>query len=290
MKLIGMLPCRNDDWCIGLTARVALQWVDHLLVYAHCCTDRTIDILEQIRHETGRLSTFVDPEPAWKEMHHRQYLLEWGRQLKATHFAIIDSDELLTANLLRTIRGLVESTPANHVLAIPGIQLWRGLTRQRIDNPFNTTFSLAFAEDALLSYRPKPNGDHHHNGRQPMPLVQGYKPLVEGGIFHLQFTRWNALRYKQIRYQLSEWLKHGGDYGIDRIRRRYSWFDFQPVTTVNVPDSWWSYAGIGDGRELLDLRDDGSWYADEVRRIVQKHGIEQFKGLNFFGLDVGQHA
>lgn len=289
MNLFGMLHCRNDEWDIGLTARVPLQWVDHLLVYAHCCTDRTLEILDQIRFEPankGRVSIFVDPEPEWNEMYHRQYLLEWGREQGATHFAIIDSDELLTANLIPDIRKMVEQTPSHHVLALPGIQLWRGLTHQRIDQPFNTTFSLAFKDQPNYSYRPKPNGDQHHNGRQPMPLTEGYKPSVDGGIFHLQFVRWNTLRYKQLKYAMTETVKYGSDYGVERIRKRYSWWDFKPVTTTMTPVEWWSYEHIPPIENLfLSGPDDGSWYADEVRKMIKEHGRERFAGLNFYGLE-----
>ena len=41
MKLICLMPARNEDWIIGLSARAALMWCDELIVMDHASTDRT---------------------------------------------------------------------------------------------------------------------------------------------------------------------------------------------------------------------------------------------------------
>ena len=32
MKLVGIMPVRNEDWCLDLTARAALMWCDELVI------------------------------------------------------------------------------------------------------------------------------------------------------------------------------------------------------------------------------------------------------------------
>ena len=48
MKIVGLMPVRNEDWCLGLTARAALKVVDHLIIFDHASTDRTPEIAQEI--------------------------------------------------------------------------------------------------------------------------------------------------------------------------------------------------------------------------------------------------
>ena len=35
MRLIAIMPCRNSDWILGLTARAALLWCDGIAILNH---------------------------------------------------------------------------------------------------------------------------------------------------------------------------------------------------------------------------------------------------------------
>src|SRR5690348_12957855 len=102
MKLIGLMPVRNEAWCLGLTLRVALMWCDEVVVFLHACTDRSFEIVREIREEAGvdRVALSVYSNPIWNEMLHRQWMLLQARDHGATHIAIIDADEILTGDLL----------------------------------------------------------------------------------------------------------------------------------------------------------------------------------------------
>ena len=55
MKLIGLMPVRNETWCLGLTLRAALMWCDEMVVWLHACTDDSKRITQDIAKETGRV-------------------------------------------------------------------------------------------------------------------------------------------------------------------------------------------------------------------------------------------
>lgn len=282
MKLTGLMHVRNEECNIGLTARVALEWVDLLLVYAHACQDRTLDILDPLRR-TSPLLIHINPDPVWNEMNHRQEMLDWARQLESTHIALIDADELLTANLLPSIRSLVESTPAGQALTLPGIQLWE-LDKQRIDGLFQPKFSLAFQDDPTWSWKPK-NGYQHHN-RLPGPgKPPAYNPPVEGGVFHLQFIRKRTLKAKQARYKMIELLRWPS-LGVSVIDRRYSWWNTltDPILRP-VPASWWQEYKDRGWLSYLDLSDDKpSWFEADIHRLITQFGRDKFDGLDLFGI------
>src|SRR5882724_9073912 len=127
MKLIGIMPVRNEQWCLGLTARVALMWCDRIVILLHACTDESANIIQTIRAEhPDRVVVRTHRHESWTEMAHRQQMLEIARGTDATHIAIIDADELLTANLLGLIRGHVEQLPPGVMLMLPGYNLRGG--------------------------------------------------------------------------------------------------------------------------------------------------------------------
>ena len=58
MKIVATIPVRNEDWCLGLTLRALLRWVDSVVVLDHASTDGTREILAEVDAEhPGRLAT-----------------------------------------------------------------------------------------------------------------------------------------------------------------------------------------------------------------------------------------
>ncbi|MCP4899775.1 MAG: hypothetical protein GY906_22645 [bacterium] len=287
MTIAGLMPVRNEDWCFGYTARMALRWVDKLYILVHASGPSTQEIANTVAKEhPDRVNTFVDPEPTWNEMEHRQGLLEAARRGGATHIAVVDSDEALTANLVPEVRGLVEQTPAGHCLALPGIHPWCGLEQYRYDGPLGCAFSIVFEDRPHYCWEPRADGYQHHR-RLPHALDQcGWSPSVpSGGVLHLQFARDRASRAKHARNQMIELLRWP-HLGAARIRRMYSWWRqpgtrAQPQLFRNVEPSWWD-------QELmhhLDFSDNGgSWYEQDVKRLLEQHGREKFQGLDLFGI------
>src|SRR5260370_13491570 len=119
-RLVSILPCRNEEDILGFSLRALLQWVDHVCLLLHASTDRSAEIARAIAAESGRVTILSEPDSDWHEMAHRQELLLAARDAGATHIVMLVADELLTANLLPSIRGRVESLPTGTVLGLPG--------------------------------------------------------------------------------------------------------------------------------------------------------------------------
>lgn len=314
MRLIAMMPVRNEDWVLGLSLRVVLMWCDEVVVLLHACTDRSIQIAIDVQQEHARNRVVVLMEDGeWTEMQHRQRILETARERGATHLAIIDADEVLTGNLIDQVPLLARAAGPIHqhsqpatILELPGYNLRNpallgkpqlgfvakdaGLCFYHSNGVWgNRWFSTAFEDDARLSW----TGDRFHH-REPLGVaLKQYRPIQQGqgGVMHLWGASERRLRAKHALYKVTERLRWPHKH-VSQIDREYSWAihgDKQnpsfgtPATWTysTVPESWWApYAHL---MKYLDL-DAVPYQEAETRRLVAEHGHEKFSALDLFGV------
>jgi hypothetical protein len=286
MRLIAMLPVRNEDWILELSARAALLWCDAIVILNHASRDTTAVIILKLLHEFGNDRVklkFVDG--GWDEMQHRQRMLTMAREFGATHMAIVDADEILTGNLLGSIRSHIESMPGGRILQLPGYNLRGGLHRYHANGIWGDRwFSLAFADDKRLGWA----GDRFHH-REPsgvslMPcrtIAQG-----QGGIMHLWGASERRLVAKHALYKMTETLRWPAKSKAD-IDQQYSQAIFPSANRhfdqnweyAAVPADWWApYADLLPSVHL----DAVPWQEQACRDMVAEHGPERFAGLDLF--------
>lgn len=278
MKLIGILPVRNEDWIIGLSLRALLMWCDELVVLNHCSTDNTADILADLE----RVHVITETDPVWHEMAQRQRLLEAARYHGATHVAIVDADEVLCGDLLPLIRGFAERLDPGSTMYGPMKMLHRGINEYRHDGSIwsDAVSSVLFHDAPECGWQSQNGYDHHH--RQPMHSRRGGTISVPA-LMHLQFAHWRRLRAKHALYKVTERIRWP-EKPIKKIEKMYNLaLDEQDLGTHPVPPAWW--APYRDLMKYLriDQREE-QWQERETRRLVKKHGCHTFKGLNLFGV------
>lgn len=225
MKLCCLMPVRNEAWILGLSARAVLEWVDHLVVLDHASTDPTPAILWELAElYPDRITVLNEDDPQWNEMAHRQRLLEECRRQKATHIIYVDADEVLTANLLPRIRGMVECTPPGVIMQLPWLGMRGSIHLYHIEGPWACQdASIAFVDDPRWHWAARDGYDFHQ--RHPMGLpFKAWKPLArgDGGLMHLQFVGDHRLRAKQALYKMLEVTRWPGREPLDVIDKRYS--------------------------------------------------------------------
>lgn len=315
MKLCGIMPVRNEAWCLGLSARVALMWCDQLIVADHGSTDDSRDIMNTLQgiYRPEHFLIVDDREREWKEMEQRQMLLEVAREQGATHIAIIDADEILTGNLIDeffSIQGFTDvarraaivvptqfAIPSGSMLALPGYNLRGGIDHYHDNGIWGKRwFSVAFADDPMWHWE----GDRFHS-REPVGIGSGnhrvvmnpYKPIQQGdgGIMHLWGASERRLRAKSAWYKVTERLRWPTK-PVAEIERMYNWaihgeqgnpaFGTPKTWTYSpVPDAWWApYKHL---MKYLDV-DAEPWQESEVQRLITEHGPESFRDLDLFGL------
>jgi len=291
MKLVAIMPVRNEAWCLGLSARVALSWCDELICFMHgCSADDSGSIIDEVMDEyDGRVHVWVEHYPEWNEMAHRQKLLEVARERSATHISIVDADEILTGNMLPGAAGFATTMPRGHILQLPGYNLRGGIDRYHSSGIWGKRwFSVAFADDPRLHW----GGDKFH-AREPagMPFRE-YRPISQGqgGILHLWGASERRLKAKHALYKITERLRWP-DKPVHDIDNLYSMAIYgrpnvpgdnpQSWKFAEVPAAWWEpYA---KWMQYLDI-DAEPWQESECKRQVAHHGAAMFHGLDLFGV------
>jgi hypothetical protein len=294
MRLIGMMPCRNEDWILGLSVRAALMWCDALVILNHASTDKTAEIVCEVQAQfPGRVHCFSDSDQQWREMDHRQELLNVSRACGATHLAIIDADEVLTGNLLDSIRTHIESMPRGCILQLPGYNLRGGLDRYHANGIWGQRwFSTAFQDDPLLGW----SGDRFHQREPGGKVMHQVRDIMQGqgGIMHLWGASERRLIAKHAAYKMIETLRWP-DKSKQEIDRLYN-LAFVPSANMQcdqnwryaaVPAEWW--APYSDLLSCVKL-DAVPWQEEMCRTFHVEHGADRFAGLDLFGVAEPIHA
>jgi hypothetical protein len=311
VKLINIMPVRNEDWVLGLSLRACLMWCDEVVLLMHACTDRSWQIVRDVIAEhPNRVFVIRKDDTVWRERSDRWTMLQMARARSATHIATLDADEVLTGNLLTMnagieiqIRHLIEQLPDNTALHLPWLALPRRIDRYITSGIWGPPqqASIAF-KDSSNFYWDTANKDGYDLHRRFPMLLEGETkhamPLTaqQGGIMHLQFLSERRLRAKQALYQMNEVLRwpFPRPAGMtphlrkpEDLARMYgrAVYESDPAKcrTEPCPTSWW--AAYRDIPWYFDA-DAEPWQETEVKRLIEIHGRERFAGLDLFGVDL----
>lgn len=288
MRIGCLLLVRDEEWIIRVSSLAASRWCDELHMIAHHCTDRTAELAAEPWRAAGKpvhARTIGQEGSLWKEMDLRQMLLESARKTGCTHMAMVDADEIPTANVLPQLRLWCGSLEAGMVLDAPMIPM-RSLDRYQDDGSVWTRswLSVAFMDRPGLSWKPDAQGYQHHN-RCPYGVEKRrrvmYYPTVdrrsEGGIFHMQFAPERRLRAKHCLYAMADHLNFPNRRSYERLNTMYG-EALKCDNTSPAPEAWWE----GYRREDIAL-DHVPWHEVEIRRLLEAHGRKAFEGLDLRG-------
>jgi hypothetical protein len=289
MVIAGIMPVKNEDWILGFTARAALMWVDHLVILLHACGDDSWSIAQRVAKEhPNRVWIFSSDDEGWPEMVHRQALLELAISCdgpRATHIALIDADEVLSANLLPLARELFHRTPNDAILQVPyyylrgpaGLYHTNGIWKPRVT-------SLGFQYQPGLCWK----GDMFHH-REPMGLpLRAHIPIAgagAGGVLHYWAADERRHKAKHALYKITERLRWPNK-AIPDIEKYYGY-----ATRPLLGEPPWTYAVLPDhflavyGELLTHVHyNEQPWQEAECQRLVALHGRDLFLGLDLLGV------
>ena len=289
MRLIGLMLVRNEEWAVRAALKTALCWCDAVSVLMDRCTDGTAGIVREIAYDEGYARVpyeFTTRENLWMEMDHRQRSLETGRAIGGTHFAVIDGDEVLTANLFGRGREWFEMLKPGEVLELPRIAP-TSFDAYWDDNHEHAqgALTLGFCDRPDLAWRPRGPERYHFHARPPAGSGPIQMPLgrdrSQGGVMHLQYMNRNRMRAKSLWYMLNERVRWPERKTPRELNAIYSAMLDTPQVTRPIPPEWWT-----EEKALINHNESESWHLQECREMIKTYGRKILDGLNTHGYEM----
>ncbi len=282
MKIVCGITARNEDWCLGFTARAALMWCDELIVLDHCSTDSTAEIVRGI----DRASVIKAADPVFHPLRFYAQLMEAAISRGATHMAMLDADELISANLVGSIRQHVEALPHDgSVLDMPWIPVMPDFAVDTVSNRAHLRTGIVWQLAPGLTYQHVTDQEYDiHRSRLPVnrgPLVPMVHSIDDGGLLHLQYLDNRRLRAKQVLWKMMEMTRWPGR-AVQSINAYYdcSVHDLSPSKLI--PDNWLYL--YGDLLQYLHLGEESA--AEKEIKALWQQDSSRFVGINTLGLDL----
>jgi hypothetical protein len=280
VKVIALLPVRNEAWVLPHTLACLSVFCDVILVSDQGSTDGSREICERFP-KTALLAPVTGDEDTRLPKQARWRLLDAARGYEGHNLLWwTDADELpspaAAQRFLQRERGrLLPGT----VAAFRFFNLWGGMNRYRQDLSVYGPYwkEVAVVDNRIIDFPRGIDLPPLHEPRIPGP--PGVPPLRvdDVPVLHLQWAAWNRNQMKQAWYRCVEWLDRRAS--AAQINEFYSitlpsWY----VHTEPVPATWL------EGMTLPDASVDAepAWQEREILSWFDRYGAELFEPLEIW--------
>ena len=239
MKIIGLLPFKNEEQFLPLYLKNVLPIVDEIIAIDNDSTDNSRQIMEDAGVIVKGYEETTDVRGGWNPGRVRQFLFNYARERKGTHFLCLDADEAFTTNFVPIARDVIEKIPPGKKLAMQWLALWKSNNFYRNDQ---TVWSNLYKDFVVTD---SPELDYYYtfmaDGRTIGKNTGDnwlHLPPEQGCILHYQFAYFNNFHLKQAWKQVGELVQHGpGSLGM--ILDKYGiCFQDQNVGLKKIPPAW----------------------------------------------------
>jgi glycosyltransferase involved in cell wall biosynthesis len=281
MRIIALMPVRNESWIIESTLNVLSAFCDYIIVADQRSADGTSAILSKFAPKV----LVIDNPDTVHSTRIRWRLLDAARSIEGTNFIFLfDADEIPTANIKNPeVLNYVTSLAPGTALELPWIQLWRSPLLWRNDQSIwsNRSILCGFRDDRNVKYGPISEANDH-NLRIPVCDTIINIDLVK--VLHYQWILPERKRSKEAWYRASELVAFVKDaqeinyyYRVTRDERKVSLSPIDPEWVAG-----WQELGI----DLEHFKEEPLyWYDVEVLRWFKEKGPAYFAPLDLWDVD-----
>ena len=290
MKIIALLPFKNEAWCLPSYLHNTVKVVDEIIAIDDGSIDDSAKILKDAGAKVYSADNLRNFNSGWSEGSIRAELLKLGRESGGTHFVCLDADESFTNNFVEISKESISQLRPGEKIAMQWLALWKSYTHYRHDSTVwsNNWKDFIVADSPELTYNSK---QHMHLGRTPLGDHESGKshwisyPPNYAAVMHFQFSVYNNFQLKQCWLRCSELIQEPGTEGA--INAKYSitlldqgvglqempkeWYNNVPFPTVDNFDSEWN--------EDKFLRKD---LLPGIMKYFDDYGADYFRGLDIW--------
>lgn len=284
MKIIGVIPVKNDAWFIEKAALSLAAWADYVIIFDELSTDGSELIYKKLENIHNIEVIRNRPKFDFNTPDLRNYMLGYARKYEGKNLIIeLHADEIMSAKILEPgMRDkLLADLKPGDALMLRWTTLWKSPTHYRNDSSVwtNNHCWFGYVDDRNVQF----TGPVFHGPRAPESFLQSKKAIPALEVMHYQFVNLANERSKQALYQIFE-CNHYPERNIEWINKRYAvafderWMRLEKIDPEKI--SPWVKRGIS----LLDEYTDSelNWRDIEVLKNFEKYGVDKYKNLNIW--------
>lgn len=285
MKIIVVMPVKNEEWILEKSLKAASLFADYVIVADQNSTDRTLDICSKFEKVK-----VIKNKARFHSSNVRKLLLDAARQIEGQNAIFsFDADEIPTAHFLQEdFRQKIRNLPSGSVIEMQWVNLWRSSKQYRSDSSVwsNSFKAFGFIDDRKSDYK-NLNVINDHTSRVPTAVLNRVQRFEFPKVMHFQFTSWERMLSKQAYYRVLEYLQRPkGFLTAVKINARYfPSQDERGIKLKEVPEDWI----LEYKQKEIDLqnfpKENLHWFDMEVLKFFEKYGTDYFKWLGVWGVD-----
>ena len=290
MKVIALLPFRNEEWCLPSYLHNTTKIVDEIIAIDDGSIDNSVKILEDAGAKVYSSEKLIKFNSGWSEGSIRAELLKLGREAGGTHFVCLDADETFTNPLVENFQELLPQLKPGEKMSLQWLALWKSYSSYRHDATVwsNNWTDFVVCDDPSLSYN---HNQHMHVGRTPASVSdvnnESWRRLENehGAVMHFQFSAYNNFQLKQCWLRCSELIQE--PYNSQGINIKYSITLLeQNVGLEEMPKSWYDKIVLPKVENFDPEWKDSSFVRADllpgIYKYFEDYGVEFFENLNIW--------
>jgi len=283
MKIIVLMPVKNEEWILEKTLKAASLFADHIIVADQNSTDRTLEICKKFK----KVEVLVNKNLGLHQSKARQVLLDKARDYGGNNILIaLDADELFTANCLddKTFWSSVKALKPGQSVMLQWIMLWRSSNEYREDNSIwsNSWKHFIFRDDGISSFSDKPTSEP----RMPEKFTKSYIRYKNVKVLHYQFVDWERMLAKQRRYRIYDYLNQPTFFNALKVNQRYYFTKDERHCRLKKIMPVWTDKWIKHNINFnFNSGKDFYWYDEDILKFLKKYKAKRFKWLDIWDID-----
>lgn len=285
VKIITVIPVRNDAWCIENSIRSAVAWSDYVFVADESSDDGSHIIYKRLESEYNNLKIIYDrPKLDFNTSDLRNYYLDLARTIKGNNIIFeMHADEVISAEFIKQdVRDkFIASMEIGSAAMMQWINLWKSPFHYRNDKSVwsNNYCWFAYRDDRKVQFE----GPAFHGSRVPESFLRNKIVVNSLCVMHYQFVNLSMERSKQALYQVFE-RNHFPNKNVEYINKIYACaFDERKVKLSKLKEKHykpWLDVGLRIDKEYS--RGQYNWRDTEVLKNFEKYDTCKYKNLNIW--------
>lgn len=282
MKLLAIVPARNEEWILRQNLQVLTRLCDAVFVADQRSTDHTADICRDFAkvHYLRNDTPYPNPE------NRRQILLNAARDYDGCNVILaVDADEIITATALfdPDWLTLLDSLQPGDSTLLQWVTLWKDPRRYRDDRSVwaDRWVPFLFRDNRKTNYA----GGNWHESRVPQAFIPRARRFEPVKVLHYQFVAWDRMLSKQSHCRVLELLRSLKASAVTINQQYIITKDERRMALRDVPPEWiepW----LSEGIEIEHFRHPALfWYDIEILRFFAEYGTKRFAALDIWDID-----